>query len=63
MTKVCYTVSEFTNAFGISKASLYRQVKAGQIRLVKCGARSLITAADAAAWLENLASVQTPKAQ
>lgn len=40
--KLAYTVSEAAEAVGVHRATIYRLVKAGELRLVKFAGRSVI---------------------
>ena len=44
--KLAYTVSEAAEAVGVHRATIYRLVKAGELRLVKFAGRSVILAED-----------------
>lgn len=48
------TVKEFLWRFSISRTQFYREVQAGRLRLVKLGAATRVTKADALAWLREL---------
>jgi excisionase family DNA binding protein len=54
MNKRLMTLPEFTGIYGVSRASIYREVKSGRLRFVKVGKRSLIDADDAESWLAAL---------
>lgn len=49
--KLIYTVNEAALALGIGRTKLYELVQAGELPLVKIGARSLIRRADLEAFL------------
>jgi len=59
MEKEVYRVSEFCQRYAISKASVYREVTANRLRIVKRGRRTLITRTEASRWFENLCRHQT----
>ena len=40
--RVNYRVSDFLDEFGIGRTKFYALVKAGEIRIVRCGRRTLI---------------------
>jgi excisionase family DNA binding protein len=48
------TVQEFCDAFRVSRTTLYRQVAAGALSLVKVGRATRIRRADAEAWQASL---------
>lgn len=48
------TLPDFTSIYGVSRASIYREVTAGRLRFVKVGTRSLIDADDAETWRASL---------
>jgi predicted DNA-binding transcriptional regulator AlpA len=48
------TVAEFCNWAAIGRSSFYREVKEGRITLRKLGRKSVVTMADAEAWLNSL---------
>lgn len=49
-----YRVSEFCKRYVISKASLYREVAANRLHIVKRGHTTLITRAEAERWFEAI---------
>jgi hypothetical protein len=49
-----YTVAGFCAAYGVGRTFTYAEVKAGRLRLVKAGNRTLIGAAEAQRWFDNL---------
>ena len=48
------TVDEFCGWASIGRSKFYKEVEEGRIRLRKVGRKSVVTVADALAWLENL---------
>jgi len=54
--KLAYTVSEAAEAVGVHRATIYRLVKAGELRLVKFAGRSVILAEDLKEALHRAAS-------
>jgi len=50
MDPVAYRVSEFCQVYVISKASFYREVQAGRLRILKRGRRSLVERTEAERW-------------
>ena len=51
---IARTVKGFCQAYGISRATLYRLVDNGTLTVVKCGSRTLVLESDAKAWLASL---------
>ena len=54
LPKLAYSITEAMAVIGIGRTMLYEQIKAGNIRIVKVGRRTLITAAAISEWLESL---------
>ena len=48
------TVDEFCGWASIGRSKFYEEVNAGRIKLRKVGRKSVITMADALAWVSNL---------
>ena len=53
-TSAAFTVKEFCMWANISVAHFYRQVQAGKVRMRKISNKSVVTKADAQAWLDAL---------
>ena len=51
------TVAEFIRLYPIGRTTLYRAVKAGELRLTKIGKASRISKADAASWAASLPTI------
>jgi excisionase family DNA binding protein len=49
-----YSIAEFLRIYAMGRTSLYRLVKAGQLRITKIGRASRIAKADAKAWADSL---------
>lgn len=47
------TLREFAEEFRISRATIYRQLRAGELRAVKFGARTLIPVEIVKEWRES----------
>ena len=53
--KLAYSVPEFLAAVPIGRTKLYEELKAGRLRAVKVGKRTLIPITEAERWLATLA--------
>lgn len=53
--KAAYSVDEFGLIIGLGRTTIYHQIKAGNLRTVKCGKRRLIPAEEKTAFLKRLA--------
>jgi excisionase family DNA binding protein len=51
MNKVAYTVEEARHMMNIGRTKFYEEVKAGRLRTVKLGKKTLIPAAEPAKWV------------
>lgn len=54
VTPELYTIPDFLSAYSLSRTELYRQAKAGRIKLTKLGSATRIARADAEAWMAAL---------
>jgi excisionase family DNA binding protein len=52
--KRAYAVREFCSAFGICRATFYSEVRAGRLKAVKIGSKTLILREDAETWVARL---------
>ena len=50
-------MAEFIRLYGVPRSSLYRLVKAGELRIHKIGRASRIAKAEAKAWSERFPTV------
>ncbi len=57
--KIAYSIKEACQRVGIGRSSAYAEIKAGRLKIVKCGRRTLIRVADLDAWLANLTSASS----
>ena len=48
------TISEFCYIENISRSTAYRQIKAGRLRVIHCGRKTLVTVAEAERWAKAL---------
>ena len=53
--KLAYSIPEFLAAVPIGRTKLYEELKAGRLRAVKVGKRTLILITEAERWLATLA--------
>ena len=53
---VNWRVDDFCAAHGIGRTTLYSEIKAGRLKAVKLGKRTLIPDSEARAWQERLES-------
>lgn len=51
---VAYLIPEFCRIYVISRTSLYREVQAGRLKLLKRGRRSLIERSEAERWFASI---------
>ncbi len=52
---------EFCRAFSIGKTTFYSELKAGRLRAVKAGRKTLVLKSDAQAWAASLPAIgKTP---
>lgn len=58
---LAYTLPDFLKLAGIGRTKFYDDVNAGRLKAKKNGARTIVLAADAKAYLESLPALQ-PKA-
>ena len=56
-SKVALTVNEFCSTCSIGRTSFYELVKAGHIRVIKMGRRTLVPATEVAELLEALSAL------
>jgi excisionase family DNA binding protein len=57
-----YTVKQFCATYGVGRTFTYAEVKAGRLRLVKAGNRTLIGAAEAQRWFDSLPAARQSQA-
>ena len=55
--KVAITVKEFLSQTSISNTKFYAEVKAGRIKIIKLGRKTLVPATEPTAWLKRLDAV------
>lgn len=50
--KLAYTITELCAATGISRAMVYKEIRAERLKVKKIGARTLIPIDEARAWMK-----------
>jgi excisionase family DNA binding protein len=58
VTPIAYSISEACAAARIGRTSLYQEIKAGRLRAIKRGRRTLILPADLHRWLETSPAIK-----
>lgn len=53
-----YSIEGFCEATGVGRSAAYYEIKAGRLKVVKFGRRTLIRRVDAESWLNRLAEEQ-----
>jgi excisionase family DNA binding protein len=54
MTKAALTIPQFVAEYSIPRSTVYALIKAGELKALKCGRRTLIAREAAEAWLRSL---------
>lgn len=54
--KVAFSIPAFCDAMSIGRSKVYCEIKAGRIRTLKVGARTIIPATELEAYMERLSS-------
>jgi excisionase family DNA binding protein len=54
--KLALSIPEFCAAVGIGRSRTYNEIKAGRLRILKCGRRTLISREAVTAWLSSLSA-------
>lgn len=52
-----FTITELTQEYPISRATVYREAKDGRLKLTKIRGRTVVTVEDANAWWSSLGEV------
>jgi excisionase family DNA binding protein len=58
LPRLALSIDELAKSAGIGRTTVYEEIKAGRLRRVKCGKRSLIPIDEARSWLERLAAAR-----
>jgi excisionase family DNA binding protein len=53
LPKLAYTIREFCKATGVSRAMVYREIKAERLKVKKVGTRTLVPVDEAWAWMKS----------
>jgi excisionase family DNA binding protein len=54
--KIALSIPEFCASVGLGRSRAYEEIKAGRLKVLKCGRRTLIAKEAVAEWLECLAT-------
>ncbi len=54
--KLALSIPEFCHAVGIGRSRVYEEIKAGRLRILKCGRRTLIANEAVTEWLARLST-------
>lgn len=49
-----FTINEISQYARISRTKIYAEIKAGRLKIRKCGTRTLVLSEDLYTWLHNL---------
>jgi hypothetical protein len=55
-----FSILELAANAGVSRSTLYNEIRAGRLVVRKIGRRTIVSAADAAAWFDSLAKGTSP---
>jgi excisionase family DNA binding protein len=55
------SIDGFCKLYGLGRTFAYEQIKAGKLRAVKCGNRTLILRCDAEGWARSLLALGAAK--
>jgi len=59
LTKITLSIRDFCKVAGISRSRTYEEIKAGRLRILKCGRRTLITPEAVEGWIKTLRGPQS----
>ena len=59
--RIAYTIPQLTKIAGVGKTKLYREIAAGCLVASKCGRRTVVTRANAKAWLREMPTVRSSR--
>ena len=52
--KLAYSIGDVQQLGGVGRTSVFKAIKDGQLRIAKCGSRTLILPDDLIGWIESL---------
>jgi hypothetical protein len=61
MQKEIYRVKDFCEHFSIPRSSLYLEIAAGRIRILKCGRKTFITHDEGKRWIKTITPYKPEK--
>ena len=59
--RLAFSITEFSKMAGLSRSTIYKVIKDGQLKARRLGSRTLITKADAEAFFDALPKLETGK--
>jgi predicted DNA-binding transcriptional regulator AlpA len=54
-----FSIPEFCSRYGVGRSTAYNEIKAGRLKIRKCGRRTIITDEDGEEWLRSLPRART----
>lgn len=54
LPRLAFSIDELAKSTGVGRTTIYEQIKAGRLRPVKCGKRTLVPEEEARRWLDRL---------
>ena len=61
--KLAYSIAELPAIVSLGRSHIYEEIRAGRLRTVKAGRRTLVLADDLRAWLRSMADEADRRAQ
>jgi hypothetical protein len=62
-SQAAFSIDDIIRTTGVKRTRLYEEIKAGRLKVRKCGSRTLVLASELQKWLESLpvpGTVPTP---